>query len=171
MEAAALAHTWHIGDALLEVAVGVSRSAQAQAQHRDLGEGESVRRCPGAYLPGWEDLLDVIQVDPIPIFQLSFSTPGAEKTKMVKGWHLPGKQEELGRSGNTWSCPPSRPAEPACPARRKCPGAPGDAVPRPHWLHRPSWWTKDSCRWDADTINSLLITPPNLPPLCKSLAS
>lgn len=26
-------------------------------------------------LPGWEDLLDVIQVDAIPIFQLPFSTP------------------------------------------------------------------------------------------------
>lgn len=43
--------------------------------------------CPCTYLPHRENLLDVIQVDPIPIFQLPFSTPGPEKDKKaLKGW-------------------------------------------------------------------------------------
>lgn len=39
------------------------------------------RTCLSTYLPGWKDLLDVIQVDAIPIFQLPFATPGPEKTE------------------------------------------------------------------------------------------
>lgn len=47
---------------------GTGRSAQAESRLR-------------TYLPGWEDLLDVIQVDAIPIFQLPFSTPRPQNTE------------------------------------------------------------------------------------------
>lgn len=47
---------------------GTRRSAQADSRLR-------------TYLPGWEDLLDVIQVDAIPVFQLPFSTPRPQKTE------------------------------------------------------------------------------------------
>lgn len=47
---------------------GTSGSVQAESRLR-------------TYLPGWEDLLDVIQVDAIPIFQLPFSTPRPQKTE------------------------------------------------------------------------------------------
>lgn len=82
---------------------------------------------PCAYLPGWEDLLDVVQVDPIPILQLPFSTPGAEKTKTVRGWHLPGSRPawQTGRAGSMGRhlvLPSLQARLTSLLARRKCPG-------------------------------------------------
>lgn len=58
---------------------GVPRACPARAP--GLRVATVLENRTDTYLPGRKDLLNVIQVDAISIFQLSFSTPGPEKTE------------------------------------------------------------------------------------------